>query len=64
MQGGLEFWEIFSLGNVRNIAFWVVLFVLVLALFNLFSGSGSTMQSRERTFPILSALLKTAMSAL
>ena len=50
MQGGLEFWEIFSLGNVRNIAFWVVLFVLVLALFNLFSGSGSTMQSRERTF--------------
>ncbi|APG48135.1 ATP-dependent zinc metalloprotease FtsH [Phaeobacter porticola] len=38
------------MGNVRNIAFWVVLFVLVLALFNLFSGSGSTMQSRERTF--------------
>ncbi|UTS79492.1 ATP-dependent zinc metalloprotease FtsH [Phaeobacter piscinae] len=38
------------MGNVRNIAFWVVLFVLVLALFNLFSGSGSTMQSREKTF--------------
>ncbi len=39
-----------SLGNARNIAFWVVLFVLILALFNLFSGSGGTMQSNERTF--------------
>jgi cell division protease FtsH len=38
------------LGNARNIAFWVVLFLLVLALFNLFSGSGSTLQSRERTY--------------
>ncbi|MBT8153018.1 ATP-dependent zinc metalloprotease FtsH [Epibacterium ulvae] len=38
------------MGNARNIAFWVVLFVLVMALFNLFSGSGSTMQSRERTY--------------
>ncbi|WP_264212717.1 ATP-dependent zinc metalloprotease FtsH [Leisingera thetidis] len=38
------------MGNARNIAFWVVLFLLILALFNLFSGSGSTMQSRERTF--------------
>ena len=35
------------MGNVRNIAFWVVLFLLILALFNLFSGSGSTLQSRE-----------------
>jgi cell division protease FtsH len=35
------------LGNARNIAFWVVLFLLILALFNLFSGSGGTMQSRE-----------------
>ncbi|KCV83078.1 ATP-dependent metalloprotease FtsH [Actibacterium atlanticum] len=26
------------MGNARNIAFWVVLFVLILALFNLFSG--------------------------
>ncbi|MGA0924784.1 MAG: ATP-dependent metallopeptidase FtsH/Yme1/Tma family protein, partial [Lutimaribacter sp.] len=33
------------MGNARNIAFWVVLFLLILALFNLFSGSGSTMQS-------------------
>jgi cell division protease FtsH len=35
------------LGNARNIAFWVVLFLLILALFNLFSGPGGTMQSRE-----------------
>ena len=40
----------YSLGNARNIAFWVVLFVLILALFNLFSGSGGTMQSNERSF--------------
>jgi cell division protease FtsH len=38
------------LGNARNIAFWVVLFLLVLALFNLFSGSGGTLQSREITY--------------
>ncbi|MFD3191704.1 ATP-dependent zinc metalloprotease FtsH [Sedimentitalea sp. HM32M-2] len=35
------------MGNARNIAFWVVLFLLILALFNLFSGGGGTMQSRE-----------------
>ncbi len=35
------------MGNLRNIAFWVVLFLLILALFNLFSGgqSGSSQQS-------------------
>jgi len=33
------------LGNAKNIAFWVVLFLLVLALFNLFSGSGSSLQN-------------------
>ncbi|MAY87920.1 ATP-dependent zinc metalloprotease FtsH [Arenibacterium halophilum] len=38
------------MGNARNIAFWVVLFLLVLALFNLFSGSGGTLQSREITY--------------
>jgi cell division protease FtsH len=36
-----------SLGNARNIAFWLVLFLLILALFNLFSGSGSTLQSKQ-----------------
>jgi cell division protease FtsH len=35
------------LGNARNIAFWVVLFLLILALFNLFSGGQSTMASNE-----------------
>jgi len=30
------------LGNARNIAFWVVLFVLILALFNLFSNGQTT----------------------
>ncbi len=35
------------MGNARNIAFWLVLFLLILALFNLFSGSGNTMQSKE-----------------
>ncbi len=38
------------MGNARNIAFWVVLFLLILALFNLFSGSGNTLQNREITF--------------
>jgi cell division protease FtsH len=31
-------------GNARNIAFWVVLFLLVLALFNMFGGSQATSQ--------------------
>ena len=34
------------MGNARNIAFWVVLFLLILALFNLFSGSQATTSSR------------------
>jgi cell division protease FtsH len=38
------------LGNARNIAFWVVLFLLILALFNLFSGGGTTMQSQEASY--------------
>ncbi|KIC51188.1 ATP-dependent zinc metalloprotease FtsH [Tateyamaria sp. ANG-S1] len=38
------------MGNARNIAFWVVLFLLILALFNLFGGSGNTLQSREITY--------------
>ena len=38
------------MGNARNIAFWVVLFLLVLALFNLFGGSNSNMQSRELSY--------------
>lgn len=33
------------MNNVRNIAFWVVLFLLILALFNLVSGGQSTIAS-------------------
>ncbi|MCH2165219.1 MAG: ATP-dependent zinc metalloprotease FtsH [Marinovum sp.] len=38
------------MGNLRNVAFWVVLFLLILALFNLFSGGGNTLQSREVSY--------------
>ena len=34
------------MGNARNIAFWVVLFVLILALFQLFGNSQSAINSR------------------
>jgi cell division protease FtsH len=34
------------LGNARNIAFWVVLFLLILALFNLFNGGQTAADSR------------------
>ena len=38
------------MGNARNIAFWVVLFLLILALFNLFSGGQGAMSSRSVTY--------------
>ncbi|SNT34125.1 ATP-dependent zinc metalloprotease FtsH [Tropicimonas sediminicola] len=38
------------MGNARNIAFWVVLFLLILALFNLFSGGQSTMATRTLSY--------------
>ncbi|WP_323763661.1 ATP-dependent zinc metalloprotease FtsH [Marinovum sp.] len=38
------------MGNLRNIAFWVVLFVLILTLFNLFSGGGNTLQSQSTPY--------------
>ncbi|WP_425041010.1 ATP-dependent zinc metalloprotease FtsH [Primorskyibacter sp. S187A] len=38
------------MGNLRNVAFWVVLFLLILALFNVFSGGGNTLQSREISY--------------
>jgi cell division protease FtsH len=37
-------------GNARNIAFWVVLFVLILTLFNLFSGGQSTLSQRSVSY--------------
>ena len=38
------------MGNARNIVFWVVLFLLVLALFNVFSGGQSAMSSQTRSY--------------
>jgi cell division protease FtsH len=38
------------LGNNRNVAFWVVLFLLIVVLFNVFSTGSSSMQSREVPF--------------
>ncbi|ALG89716.1 MAG: cell division protein FtsH [Confluentimicrobium sp.] len=38
------------MGNARNIAFWVVLFLLILALFNLFSGGQTTMTSQTISY--------------
>ena len=38
------------LGNARNIAFWVVLFLMILALFNLFGNGGSQMNSRQISY--------------
>ena len=34
------------MGNARNIAFWVILFLLILALFNLFSGNQANVNAR------------------
>ena len=38
------------MGNARNVAFWVVLFLLILALFNLFSGNQSNMNARTISY--------------
>ena len=38
------------MGKMRNIAFWVVLFLLILALFNLFSGGQSASSSRTVSY--------------
>ncbi len=35
------------MGNARNFAFWLILFLLVLALFQLFNGSGGALQSKQ-----------------
>ncbi|MCE5973606.1 ATP-dependent zinc metalloprotease FtsH [Sinirhodobacter sp. WL0062] len=35
------------MGNARNLAFWAVLFLLILALFNLFGDGQSTMNSKQ-----------------
>ena len=38
------------MGNLRNLAFWFVLFILLLMLFRLFSGDASTASSRSTTY--------------
>ena len=38
------------MGNLRNLAFWFVLFILLLMLFRLFSGDASTASSRTTTY--------------
>ncbi|PKP72582.1 MAG: cell division protein FtsH [Alphaproteobacteria bacterium HGW-Alphaproteobacteria-6] len=38
------------MGNTRNIAFWVVLFLLILALFNLFGNGQTAMNSRTLSY--------------
>ena len=38
------------MGNTRNVVFWVVLFLLVLALFNLFSGGANTTMSSTKSY--------------
>lgn len=38
------------MGNTRNVVFWVVLFLLVLALFNLFSGNTENAMSNAKSY--------------
>ena len=38
------------MGNARNFAFWIVLMLLVLALFNLFNGTANTLQNNEVSY--------------
>ncbi|MDO5622258.1 MAG: ATP-dependent zinc metalloprotease FtsH [Paracoccus sp. (in: a-proteobacteria)] len=38
------------MGNTRNIVFWVVLFLMILALFNLFGNGGGAMNARTVSY--------------
>ncbi|MFT4915041.1 MAG: cell division protease FtsH, partial [Yoonia sp.] len=38
------------MGNARNLVFWVVLFLLVMALFSLFSGGQGASMSNEKSY--------------
>ncbi|MEJ6508730.1 MAG: ATP-dependent zinc metalloprotease FtsH [Octadecabacter sp.] len=38
------------MGNARNLAFWVVLFVLVISLFNLFGGGQGAQATNEKSY--------------
>ncbi len=50
LQGPRPLNRSFFVGNARNIAFWVVLFLLILALFNAFGGGQSTTASRSVSY--------------
>ena len=47
------------MGNARNFAFWIVLFLLLLALFRLFSGDGATNQSTTLSYSEFVAQVET-----
>ena len=38
------------MGNTKNIAFWIILFLLMVALFNVFSNGGRTNMGREISY--------------
>ena len=38
------------MGNARNFAFWVVLFLLVFAVFSMFRNGGTALQSQEKSY--------------
>ncbi|HBQ36180.1 MAG TPA: cell division protein FtsH, partial [Rhodobacteraceae bacterium] len=46
------------MGNIKNLAFWVVLFMLILALFNLFSNGQSAMNSNAMSYSDFVAAVK------
>ena len=38
------------MGNTKNIAFWIILFLLMVALFNVFSNGSRTSMGREISY--------------
>ena len=38
------------MGNTKNIAFWIILFLLMVALFNVFSNGNRTSMGREISY--------------
>jgi len=47
---GRMYSEEIPLGNARTLAFWAVLFLLILALFNVFSNGQSTLNMRQTSY--------------
>ena len=42
--------ETIPVGNTKNIAFWIILFLLMVALFNVFSNGSRTSMGREISY--------------